>query len=221
MDKNRSSALYDACLEPSRRTRRNAYRQLGRFLHDVAWRRVAGDPRLHHLAEESMQEALLTIWRALEEERGPDDRERFLAWAATIVVNKVREGIRRLEPRGAVRRTKRVALSRQRSLDAPPRPGIPSLGETLPDDDAATDSETAIAAAAIRDLVAEIATIEAVSERSRLVLLEGFLGGLDDAALSQKLGTSRSNVHVIRSRDLGKLRAEADFMARLAAFYES
>jgi RNA polymerase sigma factor (sigma-70 family) len=222
IDAEDARALHAACLSASHSERRAGYRRLGSLLHDIAWRRVAGDPRLHHLAEESMQEALLTIWRALERGRGPDAPERFVAWAATIVVNKVREGIRRLEPRGAPGRTKRVALSRQRSLDAPAREGEATLGERLVDENA-TGGEAAFESvgvhAEMRELVADIVRVETVSEASRRVLLLGYIEGFDDADLAEHLGTTRANVHVIRSRDLAKLRAAVDFMARLRGLY--
>ena len=54
---------------------------------------------------------------------------------------------------------------------------------------------------------------------SRRVLLEGYIGGLDDDELAASLGTSRANVHVIRHRDLAKLRRVDDYMRRLAAWY--
>ena len=219
IDAERSSRLHATCLSRSAREQRAGYERLGRLLHDIAWRRVAGDPRLHHLAEESMQEALLTIWRALEAGRGPDAPERFVGWAATIVLNKVREGVRRLEPRGRAGRTKRVALSRQRSLDRPPRPGESSLAERLAAEESEDPIEAAATYAEIRDLVAEITRVETVSERSRTVLLRGYVEGWDDAALADHLNTSRANVHVIRSRDLAKLREAGDYMDRLRALY--
>ncbi len=170
-----------------------------------------------------MQEALEAIWRALEADRGPDAPERFVAWSAMIVVNKLREAIRRLEPKGAAGRTRRVALSRQRSLEAPPRPGELPLADRLQDAegrDAEDELETKESYARIRDTIGDIAGLDAVSEASRTVLLRGFLEDWDDAALADHLGTTRANVHVIRSRDLAKLRAHPEFMTRLRALYE-
>jgi RNA polymerase sigma factor (sigma-70 family) len=217
MDASDARALYTACQSTDLRQRDPAFRQLGRLLYPIAWRRVQGDPRLHHLAEDCTQETLVTVWRHLEAGRGPDRPESFFSWSATIVVNKVREELRRLNPTPEVRRSKRIALCRLVSLDAPPAEGEPALAETTPDD--APSAEEVAAYHEIRDLVREIGTIQDISESSRTVLMKGFIEGCDDAELAEHLQTSKTNVHVIRCRDLAKLRAAPGFVERLRQYY--
>jgi RNA polymerase sigma factor (sigma-70 family) len=214
MDVVRESVqLYRACVgdEPGRT---DGYRRLGRLLYRVAWSRVAHDAALHGLAEEAMQESLERVWRQLSAGQGPAP-EAFIAWATAIVVNKVREGVRRLEPVGHSRPTRRVALSRQVSLDAPSDTAGEPLGERLPGAEAPLDE--ALHYRELQALLAEIRTLEGLSEPSRTVLLRGYLEGLDDGELAALLDTSRPNVHVIRCRDLAKLRAAPAFIERLRA----
>ncbi len=210
-------ALCAACQSTDPRQREQAFRQLGRLLYPIAWRRVQGDPRLHHLAEDCTQETMVTVWQHLDAGRGPDRPESFVSWCATIVVNKVREELRRLNPTPEVRRSKRIALSRMVSLDAPTDEGEATLAETTPDE--APGAEDLAAYREIRDLVREIQTIPDISESSRTVLLRGFIEGCDDAELAEHLHTSKSNVHVIRCRDLAKLRAAPGFVDRLREHY--
>ncbi len=207
-----SLALYRACRSHAEPERTEGLERLGEILYRVAWSRVQADPALHDLAEEAMQDSLAIVWRHLSAGRGPEPAT-FIAWAITIVVNKVREGVRRLEPSSRSRPTRRVPLSRQVSLDAGAEASEAPLGERL----AAADDEMdeALRYEALHGLLAEIATMEALSEASRRVLLLGFIEGLDDGELADLLGTSRANVHVIRCRDLARLRDQPEYMERL------
>ena len=212
-----SAQLLARCQAQGLPQREAAYRELGRILYAVAWRRVAGRPELEDLAEDCMQETLLIVWQRLEAGQGPSEPERFVGWAVTIVINKLREHLRRLEARGAPGRSMRIGLSRLTSLDAPVGEGRGSLGQQLSD-----DSDDLVARQAYREIQAllrEIGSIEAISEASRRVLLEGYINGLDDAELAALLDTSRANIHVIRHRDLAKLRQVSDFVQRLEALY--
>ena len=76
-----------------------------------------------------------------------------------------------------------------------------------------------MAYAEIHALLGEIRSIASVSERSRTVLLRGFLEGWEDEELAEHLGTNKRNVHVIRCRDLAKLRQDAAYMRRLRRHY--
>lgn len=213
MDDSEALALYRACAFGTRSEQVAAFERLGRLLYEIAWRRVRDDPRLEHLAEDCMQEALVTIWRRLQAGQGPDRPASFIHWAATIVLNKLREEIRRLDPATAVRPAKRVALRLQTSLDAPETPeGLP-LVETLPDRGAGP--EELLQRQELIRLLDEIRTTTAISEPSRIVLLKGYIEGWEDAELAEFLATTTANVHVIRCRDLAKLRRQPEFMRRL------
>lgn len=186
----------------------------------MLWPRVARDPRLEHLAADCTQEALFKIHQQLSSGRGPEDPDRFLAWAARIAANRLLDQLRLLEPATAAGRARRVALSRQQSLEAAAAEEGPSLSDRLADDAAAAPPQAA-EARALLELLGRIRTVAAVSERSRTVLLRGYLEEWDDEELAQALGTSRGNVHVIRCRDLDKLRGDPDFMAELRRWREA
>lgn len=111
-----------------------------------------------------------------------------------------------------------MALSRQDSLD---QDGDgPALADRLADPGAPPPPQ-AVEARALVELLGRIRSIAAVSERSRTVLLRGYLEEWDDEELAQALGTSRGNVHVIRCRDLEKLRRDPAFMAELRRWREA
>ncbi|MCB0216024.1 MAG: sigma-70 family RNA polymerase sigma factor [Caldilineae bacterium] len=211
-------ALWAACRSAVEAERVAAYEQLGRLLYRLLWPRVRREPRLQHLAEDCAQQALVKVWRQLEAGRGPDDPERFLAWSGRIATNALLDALRRLEPSARIQRSKRVALSQQLRLDADADAGGQPLAERLADP-GAPDLEAGMAYAEIHALLGEIRSIASVSERSRTVLLRGFLEGWEDEELAEHLGTNKRNVHVIRCRDLAKLRQDAAYMRRLRRHY--
>jgi RNA polymerase sigma factor (sigma-70 family) len=208
-----SLALHAACTAPSLQDREAGYQELGRLLYLVAWRRVSGNPKLETLAADCMQEALLVVWRCLEDQRGPEHPERFVGWCSAIVLNKLREELRRIEPKTQSRRPKRVAMSKQTSLERSSHPDGRSLAASLADEARSLDEDQSYRE--LRALMQEIRDIDAISENSRTVLLKGYIEGWDDEELAAHLATSRANVHVIRSRDLAKLRNADGFLDRL------
>jgi len=210
-----AAQLFADCSGSNPQARADAYHRLGRVLYRLVWSRVHDRPDLQPLAEDAAQEALVTVWRQLEAGRGPEEPERFVGWAARIAVNKLLDGIRRVEPGATSGLTRRVRQSRQVSLEAERDNGAP-LGERLPDP-SASEPDAGAFARGLRDVLWRIRDVPSVSERSRVVLLHGYLEDWDDADLAEHLGTTRANVHVIRCRDLIKLRADEGFMAALHA----
>ncbi len=213
--------LLAACQSEAPALRQRAYQSLGQRLQRMLWPRVASDPRLQHLAEDCAQEALFKIHQQLEAGKGPDDPERFLAWAARVAANRLVDHLRLLEPATAAGRARRVALSRQVSLDAPlggdeERP----FGELLAAGDG-EDAAQALESEELLGLLSRIRTIRTVSEQSRTVLLRGYLQEQDDEDLAAELDTNRRNIHVIRCRDLEKLRHDEDFITSLRRWREA
>ncbi len=206
--------LLEGCRSDELATRTAAFERLGALLHRIALARLRARPQL---AEDCAQEALVTIWRHLEAGRGPDDPRRFVSWSARIVVNKVLDAVRQREPGTGSRRGKRVAQSKQSSLDATHGDDGRSLGETLAADLPEADERAAIVD--LRRAIDSLAGVPGVSERSRVVLSRGFLEGLEDEELAALLGTTRANVHVIRCRDIAKLREDPSFMDRIGALH--
>ncbi|MBK7779312.1 MAG: sigma-70 family RNA polymerase sigma factor [Ardenticatenia bacterium] len=209
-----SLRLLGLCASGNEREREAGFRELGRILYTVLWRQVVDRPELWHLAEESSQEALVIVWRHLASDRGPDQAEHFVGWAVVIASNKLREALRRREPRARLQPSKRVAASRQVSLDAPPPAAHEPLGELLAAGDSPqADAERQETFEALQRMVRESRDL---SEASRTVLIKGYLEGWDDAELAEHLGTTRGNVHVLRCRGLARLRAHGAFMDQLA-----
>lgn len=205
-------ALHDACRAEDVATQEGAYQRLGGLLYRIVWQRVAATPELHELAADCTQEALVTIWQRLAAGQGPASAEHFVAWAAVIAVNKLREDLRRRNPSGEKRPTKRVAERHVLSLDAPVADDSLPIGERLR---SADDSpEDVVAQSDLARLVATIPEVPGVSDASRTVLLYGYIGDWSDQELARHLSTTPANVQVIRSRDLAKLRQSADFAAR-------
>jgi len=214
-----SKALYDACRAPSAAARGAAFEDLGRRLYRALWPQVQADPRLEHLAADCAQDALVTIWQQLDAGRGPDQPESYLGWAVRIATNKLVDELRKLEPAPRVHRAKRVALSQQLRLEtAETADGHPMADRIA--DPGAPDLDAALSYAEIHAVLGEIHHIRAVSENSRIVLLKGYLEGWEDDDLARHLGTTARNIHVIRCRDLAKLRDDASFMARLRACFQ-
>jgi len=216
--------LYEAC-RTSGTEQAEAFQTLGRYLYQVAYNLVRGRAQLYDLAEECSQEALITIWQSLD---GVDDPDRFLSWAARVVINKVYDACRRLgvglggdqttETAAAqTARRRRVPLAKQNSLDemrdagAPLQDIIADKVEAIPD--------VVFSRRELVDLLTQgIARHPGLSAQSKIVLIRGFLNDWDDGVLAAALGTTRSNVHTIRSRDLAHLRADAAFLQLLEEY---
>ena len=211
--------LYDSCRTPGP-AQGEAFQALGRYLYQVAYNVVRDRAQLHDLAEESTQEALVTIWQSLD---GVEDPDRFLSWAARVAINKVYDGCRRLgvglaetpaDGTAQATRRRRVPLGKQDSLDEIRESGgqlqdiVADLPDAMPD--------MCFSRRELLDLLSEsIAQHSGLSEQSKVVLIRGFLSDWDDGMLAAALHTSRSNVHTIRSRDLEHLREDAAFLALL------
>lgn len=213
-----SSRLFHAVHSPAAAERTAALEELGGRLYRALWPRVRGEPRLEHLAADCSQDALLTIWQRLEAGQGPERPESFLAWSLRVATHKLVDELRRLEPTPKAQKAKRVALSQQIRLDQAEDVEGRGLDEQLPDPGAA-DADTRLAYAEIHALLQEIHRIPSVSTNSRIVLLKGYLEDWEDAELAEHLATSLRNVHVIRCRDLAKLRLETGFVTRLRSCY--
>lgn len=208
------SRLMARCASTREREREAGFRELGGILYTAIWRQVADRPELWHLAAESSQEALVIVWRQLQEGRGPDAAERFVGWAVVIASNKLREALRRREPRARLQPSKRVAASRQVSLDAPPQNAREPLAEQVATADRPeTEAERRMVLVALLTLVQES---DLINDVARTVLIKGYLEGWDDAELAEHLGTTRGNIHVIRCRALARLRAQPMFMTQIA-----
>jgi RNA polymerase sigma factor (sigma-70 family) len=208
------AALLEACRSAPPAERAAAYQDLGRRMYRLLWPRVRHDPALVNLAEDSVQDALVKVWRALEAGRGPDHPDRFVSWAGRVAANTLVSELRKVDPSADVARPKRVGLRRQDSLEAALDP---ETGPSREPADTGAGPEEQAEGRQLAEVLVEIHDLSAVSAASRTVLLRGYLAEWDDDELAEHLGVTRANVHVIRCRDLAKLRADEGYMARLRA----
>jgi RNA polymerase sigma factor (sigma-70 family) len=216
--------LYEACCSTGAE-RDEAMQALGRYLYQVAYNLIRDRAQLHDLAEDCSQEALVTVWQSLD---GVEDPDRFLSWAARVVINKVYDSCRRLgvgpagepgapESNGQSPRRRRVPIGRQDSLEQI-REGGGQLQDIVADAPATEPDVTFARRELVEVLTESIARHPAVSAQSKIVLIRGFLNDWDDGMLAAELHTSRSNVHTIRSRDLAHLRDDAAFLQLLGEY---
>jgi len=228
--------LHHSCCSMDRAERADAYQQLGEFLLRVAHSRLRSKPDLHPRAEECAQEALVTVWQKLEAGQGPDDPERFLGWSARIVIRRVYDMLRRLgfstssrdidgeeaETRATALRRKRVPREKQESfeqLDAYDDGTTAPREERVPDAMVVDPEANVLEREGLIELLLGVHDHQRLSNDSKQVLMYGFLEGLTDEELASRLNTKKSNVHVIRSRDLSRLRDDTDFMEQLRDHY--
>jgi RNA polymerase sigma factor (sigma-70 family) len=219
--------LYQRCISNDPAALRVAWADLGAFLLSVTRSRLRSKPELVGMDEDCAQEALLAAWRKLEAGNGPQP-ERFLSWAATIAIHKTYDALRRRgyrlgerEADAAPGRRKRIPPALLASLEALTGADDPTTAPLRLADERAIDPEDkAGRSEAFARLALELGRHPKLSDASRTVLGEGFLGDQEDDELARMLATSRANVQVIRSRNLTKLRTDAPLLERLRAFYE-
>jgi DNA-directed RNA polymerase sigma subunit (sigma70/sigma32) len=107
-----------------------------------------------------------------------------------------------------------VPLGKQDSLDAMRDEGGP-LGDIVADTLEQSPEATHARHELVELLTAGIARHPLLSQQSKVVIIRGYLNDWDDGMLAGLLGTSRSNVHTIRSRDLAHLRSDPEFLRLL------
>ena len=196
-----------------------AYQTLGKILYTSTWRYLQHAVHQEQLAEDASQEALELVHARLERDLGPDDPNRFVSWAISIALNKVREHFRRQNPPAGRKHGKRIAERNIQSLDAPQGADERPLQDRLVDRESESFVDDMLQGQELDELLREVLKNTSISEKSRYVLLRGFIEGLDDDELAKELNTTRGNVHVIRCRDLAKLRQDDAFMAKLAEIF--
>jgi RNA polymerase sigma factor (sigma-70 family) len=216
--------LYEAC-RTSGPAQAEAFQSLGRYMYQVAYNLVRDRAQLRDLAEECTQEALITIWQSIQ---GVDDPDRFLSWSARVVINKVYDSCRRLgvgigneqSPEDALAqpvRRRRVPLAKQNSLDQIREEGG-QLQDIIADAPQALPDVSYGRRELLELLTTGIARHPDLSDQSKIVIIRGYLDDWDDGILAAALHTSRSNVHTIRSRDLGHLRDDSEFLHLLEEY---
>jgi RNA polymerase sigma factor (sigma-70 family) len=192
--------LYDACAHTDRRIQRGALEELWNHLYRVGIFKTHDRER----AMDSAQQALINIWRHLDQCR---DKGSFLNWCNLVVLNVIREQFRK-----EMKHTKTGQLDRWGREEIPlaeladPVEGSErgelgdsdSNGETRGYQDAVLGELHAQLVAAIRACLK--------SEAQQVVIIESFLNDRSFKEVAEKLHSTPGNIQVMKSRALKALR---------------
>jgi RNA polymerase sigma factor (sigma-70 family) len=184
-----SMALYTACSGAEGSARRNlGYTELFHYLYNHAHRNAPT------LCDDATQIAIEHVYATFERCRQP---VAFLAFALLNLMNTIKT-LRRQERGGA------------QSLDAPHGARDQPLGEHLVgrEPDLPTQAITNEHRLALEQQAAAFRRDNPRAVQQLAALWLKHIDGLDDIAISQRLGVSVRSVYVLRSRALKKLRAD-------------
>jgi RNA polymerase sigma factor (sigma-70 family) len=193
-------AMYHACSGAEGMQRRNmAYRELHRFLFDHARLRCVD------VAEDATQRAIIRVYEAFNDCRKPGA---FLAFA----LQRLRDSVK------AIRRHERRPLQ---SLERSFGDDLIPLGDLLPDTSQPAMDEQMITddlQAHLQQLYTEFRLRHPRAGKQLDALWLKYIDGLDDIAISQRLGTTTANVHVLRCRAIKKLNNDPQWRTLAAEF---
>lgn len=198
-----AAQLHARCRSHDRSIRNAAFQQLGEYLLRIAYSRLRTRTDRTYIAEECTQQALVTIWQKLMDDRGPERAEWFMSWSAGIVIHKVLDELRK------------VSRRRTEPLDSPealPGTAAPAWRNTSP---VPAPETNALSAEVSRELLRLIQEHPRLSTDAKVVLLGGYLHEQDDSELAAQLNKAAVTIRVIRSRGLKILREDRRFMAEL------
>ena len=198
-----SNDLYRQCSSALLAEVHAGFQQLGNCLLPVVRRQLNQQWFDHTVVEDCVQDALRDIWRAMKQGNGPQSADTFWAWAIKIAQHRSLDKVRYL------RRRQTEALPSEEEGEGAPSAAIES---TLPDEQPETHF---LLDESLITLLLSIRNHPKLSDKSKAILIEGFLFEKTDLELAQLLLTPQSNVRLIRHRNLEKLRDDPDFLAAL------
>ena len=191
-----SHALYTACSGtegPVQQSR--AYTELFHYLYFIA------SYRYSDVSEEALQIALVRTFERFDHCRNPGT---FIAFAIQHLVD-------------AARKLRRPPIAATESLATPVGEYGTTLGDLLTDERQPDPIEAVLTAEQRADFEQLVAAFLEKHPRATLqiaALQLKYMDGLDDKAISERLGKSVSKVHVLRHRAVAKLRADPQWRAR-------
>lgn len=195
-----SQELYLGCLSDNEFIRRASYQRLASYLHRISSSRL--DESTLHLSDDCVQLAMSAIWQQIDDpEKGPKHPDQFLSWCTSIVIFKTIDELRK--------------ANRQRleSLESVPESVLQILlGSSLGTNDFTQffiQNETAI------EYLAKLCEHPNLSDKSKTILLDGYLQELTDDELALNLDVSKNNISVTRTRNRQKLRKDDDLLSIL------
>jgi len=198
-----SNDLYRQCTSTVLAEVHTGFQQLGNCLLRVVRRQLNQDWFDHTVVEDSVQDALRDIWRAMQQGNGPQSSDTFWAWAIKIAQRRGLDKVRYL------RRRQTEALPSEEEGEGAPSASIESTSlQDLPETHFLLDESMIM-------LLLSIHNHPKLSDKSKTILIEGFLFEKTDVELAQALLTPQSNIRLIRHRNLEKLRGDSNFLAAL------
>ena len=192
--------LYDACANADRRIQRAAFEELWNHLYRVGIFKTHDREK----AKDSAQQALINIWRHLDQCR---DKGSFLNWSNLVVLNVIREQFRkemRQTERGAAETWVRPDIPQAEGSD-----GAEAWDRSAPGGSASAGETEGFDAAVRGELQTQLlAAIRACleSEDQQTVIIQSFINDRGFKDLAQELHTTPGNIQVMKSRALKKLR---------------
>lgn len=187
-----SAELYAACCSASAGVQAAAYQTLWAYLYQVALQVVYDQPDAEALAQDCAQIALIRVHERVEECRDP---AAFRAWS------------RRIASRVAIdelRRKKRLTRLNPDEAD--------DVTARLPDENQSPPDVEVMENMGVEEL-RRLINLAPISDRSRRVVLGGYLDNIHDEQLAQieseRAGQAvrPSHIQVTRSKNIAKLRA--------------
>ena len=198
-----SNDLYRQCTSTLLAEVHTGFQRLGNYLLPVVRRQLNQHWYDHTVVEDCVQDALRDIWRAMQQGNGPQSPDTFWAWAIKIAQRRGLDKVRYL------RRRQTETLPSEEEGEGMPSASIES---TLPDEQPETRF---LLDEKLITLVLTIHNHPKLSDKSKAILIEGFLFEKTDVELARALLTPQSNIRLIRHRNLEKLRDDSNFLAAL------
>lgn len=197
LPKPSSEELYRLCTASQSADIQKGFELLGNYLFLILRSRLNQNRFDEMFVHDCAQTALENIWKAIAQGKGPDSASTFLGWSVKVASNRCIDRLR-YESRRTTEELSREIEDAFVSVDA-------NL-ETM-----VTLDEKKI------ELLTSLRRHPALSEKSKTIVIQGYLFDQTDSELAQLLATKQSNVRVIRHRNLEKLKHDAAFTAQLRA----
>jgi RNA polymerase sigma factor (sigma-70 family) len=190
---------------------RRAFIELHCCLYPIALYRANHD---QYLAEESTQEALISVWQHLDQVKDPGS---FARWAGTIVSRQVKAKFREQARKVVEKESGEVTWRFKEILvaDLRVRRGVEDAGTTMRGISNRSELSTSQGSGMTKEMRAKIEAALGRCLRStqqQAVIIGLFLDLKSFKEVADALGTTPQNVSVLKSRALKRLRECEDFL---------
>ena len=240
-----AAALYFACQSENDRVRDHAYHRLRQYLATRLKSPrfpVTLASNVAEEAEDCLQDAVMAIWQQLQRGVGPQKPDKFLAWAAQILANKVTDCNRLAgdrtkhrakshdkpnkptllqpsrKPIGCKRIPRRCCVSLATLYESRDDSGI-SLAESLADPTAINPTQAAERQELLGSILTEIFIGSPLNHGEKGVLWSGYLQEQNDDELSRHFQKAIPTIRVTRKRALDKLQSNAYLLHQVNDFF--